>query len=107
MIADRRRTGAFARAIAEVVAPGDVVLDVGTGTGILAMLAAKAGARRVYGVEHADVAEVAVRLVEANGLADVVRIVRSAARALVLDEKVDVVVSEWLGSLALVEGMLG
>ncbi len=45
MVSDHTRTNAFAAAIREVVQPGDVVLDVGTGTGILAMFAAKAGAR--------------------------------------------------------------
>ena len=106
MVADRRRTDAFAAALRQVVKPGDVVLDVGTGTGILAMMAAKAGAARVYAIDQADIAEAARRVVAANGLDGVVEIRQGAAAELQLPERVDVLVSEWLGNLAYVEGML-
>lgn len=106
MVADRRRTDAFAKAIREVVRPGDVVLDVGTGTGILAMLAARAGARQVYAIDQSDIAKVAANLVKANGLSDRVKILKGPAADLQLDEPVDVVISEWLGHFAFVEGML-
>jgi protein arginine N-methyltransferase 1 len=53
MVSDKRRTDAFAAAIAETVKPGDIVIDVGTGTGILAMLAARAGASQVHAVDRA------------------------------------------------------
>ena len=105
MVSDTRRTQAFAEAIAQVVRPGDVVLDVGTGTGILAMLCAKAGAARVYGIDQAAVAQSAANLVKANGLQDCVKIMRGSAREIELDEKVDLIVSEWLGNFAYVEGM--
>ena len=106
MIADRRRTNAFARAIAEVIRPTDVVLDVGTGTGVLAMLCAKAGARRVFAIDQADICQAAANLVKANGLSRKVRVLQGPAAELVLDERVDVIVSEWLGNFAFVEGML-
>ncbi len=106
MIADRWRTEAFARALRQAVRPGDVVLDVGTGTGILAMIAAKAGAKRVYGVEQSPIAQTAANLVKANGLSDRVKILRGPANAVNLDERVDLLVSEWLGHMAFVENML-
>ena len=106
MVSDQPRTNAFAAAIREVVRPGDVVLDVGTGTGILAMLAAKAGAKRVYAVDATDIAEVANALVRANGLSDRIQVIRGRASELQLDRKVDLVVSEWLGNAAFAEGML-
>ena len=68
MICDRVRTEAFRRAIESVVRPGDVVLDVGAGSGILSLFAARAGAARVYAVERTTVATVAQMLAAANGL---------------------------------------
>ncbi len=106
MVSDRTRTDAFAAAIREVVQPGDVVLDVGTGTGILAMLAAQAGAKQVYAIDATEIAEVATGLVQANGLSDRVQVIHGRADEVQLDQKVDLVVSEWLGSAAYVEGML-
>ena len=106
MVSDRFRTDAFAAAIREVVQPGDVVLDVGTGTGILSMFAAKAGARKVYGIDATDIAEVATDLVKANGLSDQIQILRGRAGELQLDQKVDLIISEWLGNAAFAEGML-
>jgi len=106
MVSDRFRTDAFAAAIREVVQPGDVVLDVGTGTGILSMFAAKAGARKVYGIDATDIADVATDLVKANGLSDQIEILRGRAGELQLDQKVDLIISEWLGNAAFAEGML-
>lgn len=106
MVSDRARTDAFAAAIREVVQTGDVVLDVGTGTGVLSMLAAKAGAKQVYGAEMTDIAAVAMELAERNGLADRIEFCRGPAGDLQLDQKVDVLISEWLGHAAFAEGML-
>ena len=53
-----------------------VVLDVGCGTGILSMFAARAGAKQVIGVECSKIAESAAKIVETNNLADVVTIIK-------------------------------
>ena len=106
MIADRWRTEAFGRAIRQVVRPGDVVLDVGTGTGVLAMIAAQCGAARVYAVEQSPIAQTAANLVKANGLTDKVTVLRGPASEVALDEPVDLLISEWLGHMAFVENML-
>ncbi len=70
MLHDERRTGDYLRALAAAVRPDDVVLDIGTGSGVLAVAAARAGARRVYAVEASDIAEVAARVFEVNGVQD-------------------------------------
>lgn len=105
MVSDKPRTDAFAAAIKEVVKEGDEVLDLGTGTGLLALLAAKAGARKVYGLDDSDVAEIATKLVDSNGLTGAVDIIRCNANDFDLGNTMDVIVSEWLGHLAFAEAM--
>jgi SAM-dependent methyltransferase len=106
MIRDEARTEAFRRAIEVVVRPGDVVLDVGAGSGILSLFAARAGAARVYAVEATSVASVARELAVANGYGDVVQVFQGDAMEIELPEQVDVIVSEWLGGFGIDEGML-
>lgn len=106
MVSDSPRTNAFHAAINEAVQPGDVVLDVGTGTGILAMFAAQAGAKKVYAIDATDVSEIATELVKANGMSDRIDVIHGRADDLQLDQEVDVIVSEWLGHAAFTEGML-
>ena len=106
MICDRVRTDAFRRAIDSVVKPGDIVLDVGAGTGILSLFAARAGAARVYAVERTTVAVLAQELAAANGVAEVVEVIQGDITEIELPERVDVIVSEWLGGFGIDEGML-
>lgn len=106
MVSDQPRTSAFAAAIRETVRSSDVVLDVGTGTGILAMIAAQAGAKQVYAIDQAEIAKTAANLVKANHLAERVRIFRGPAADLELPKKATLIISEWLGNAAFVEGML-
>ena len=106
MICDRVRTDAFRRAIDAVVRPGDVVLDVGAGSGILSAFAARAGAARVYAVERTAVAALAQELAVANGFGEIVEVIHGDVTDIVLPERVDVIVSEWLGGFGIDEGML-
>ena len=106
MIRDRVRTEAFRRAIDSAVRPGDIVLDVGAGSGILSLFAARAGAARVYAVEQTSVAVLAQQLATANGVAEVVRVIQGDVTEVELPEPVDVIVSEWLGGFGIDEGML-
>jgi SAM-dependent methyltransferase len=106
MICDRVRTDAFRQAIDAVIRPGDVVLDVGAGTGILSLFAARAGAARVYAVERTTVAVLARELAEANGAGDIVHVIQGDIMDVELPEHVDVIVSEWLGGFGIDEGML-
>nr|CCA19515.1 arginine Nmethyltransferase putative [Albugo laibachii Nc14] len=83
-----------------------VILDVGTGSGILAIWAAQAGATKVYAVEATDIALQARKLVKANDQEDVVTIIQSKIEDVTLPEKVDVIISEWMGYFLLRESML-
>lgn len=107
MIRDSARTEAFRQAIAAVVKPGDVVLDVGAGSGILSMFAAKAGARTVYAVEQTEIAALAAQLVQKNGLGNIVQILQTDIHTLELPETADVIISEWLGTIGVDENLLG
>ncbi len=106
MLRDSVRCKAFQRAISEVVTPGCVVLDIGAGTGILSMFAAQAGAKTVYAVEQTKIAEVATQIVAANGLSDQVKVLQGDMATLELPEKVDVIISEWLGGYGVDENLL-
>jgi hypothetical protein len=87
--------------------PGDVVIDVGTGTGILAAAAAQAGASRVYALEVGHVSRLAERLFEANGVADRITLVHGLSTSVRLPERAGVLVSELIGDEPLGEGVLG
>lgn len=103
MLADRLRMDAYERAIAARVKPGMRVMDLGTGTGILAMWAARAGAE-VVAVEPHAVVEVARRIADDNGLGDRIRFVRGDARAIPAED-VDLVVTECMGNFFVTDEM--
>lgn len=105
MIGDHARTDAYRRAIEACVRPGDVVLDVGAGSGILSLFAARAGALRVYAVEPSPIGAVIEDLAKANGLEKKVRVRRCQVEDLDIHEDVDVVISEWMGYFGLAECM--
>ena len=67
MLNDRERTDCFIRAISQNIKAGDVVVDIGTGTGVLAMAAARAGAEHVYAIEAGEMAGLAEKLIAENG----------------------------------------
>lgn len=108
MVRDAVRTTAFRNAIAAEVKEGDVVLDVGAGSGVLSLFAAQAGAARVYAVERSPTATALARhLVAANGLEKTITVIEGDVRQLQLPEQVDVIVSEWMGTLGIDENMYG
>ncbi|XP_048413082.1 protein arginine N-methyltransferase 6 isoform X2 [Stegostoma tigrinum] len=121
MIADSARTGCYRRALQGGLRPAAgleprarvsllrdrTVLDVGAGTGILSVFCAQAGAARVYAAEASAVmAERAREVVEANGLSGRVWVLRGRVEEAELPERVDAIVSEWMGYGLMYESML-
>lgn len=105
MLADAPRVDGYAAAIEALVEPGMVVLDAGTGSGVLAALAARKGAR-VYAVDNSDAVRWAEGTMEASGLADRVTVLRGDVATIELPEPVDLIVTETFGALALAEGAI-
>lgn len=110
MLADRPRNAAYAAGLAAAGLAGRSVLDIGSGSGLLAMIAARAGAARVVSCERVpSVAETARTIVAANGLAGRVRVVTGQSTQLSLEElggPFDVIVSEILAQDVVLEGVL-
>lgn len=133
MLTDHNRMAAYHAAIVgnSEVFKDKVVMDVGTGSGILACWAAQAGAKRVYAVEYTDMANHARNVVRANGLDHIVTVIQGAVEEVVLPEEdwerfgltlqngkqqeqgekkdqrvVDIIISEWMGYFLLRESML-
>ena len=105
LLADGVRVQAFAAAIRTAVRPGDVVLEVGSGAGVLAVLASQAGARRVYAVERTGLAEVAAAVARENGVGSKARVIEGDALAIRLPERADLLITETIGHLGLEEGL--
>ena len=106
MLRDSIRNAAYRDALHATIRPGDVVLDVGAGTGILSMFAVQAGASRVYAVERSTIVTVADALAKTNRFSDRISIINDDIENVSPPERVDVIVSEWLGTLGVDENML-
>ncbi len=106
MLNDVERVRAYEKAINEVVGPNDIVIDIGTGTGVLAMLAARAGARHVYAIEEGGIAEAASRTFAASPFAERLTLLRGRSTKISVQEPATVIVSEILGHDPFDEGVL-
>ncbi|KAG6914800.1 hypothetical protein DXG01_015231 [Tephrocybe rancida] len=111
MIQDKVRTSTYAHFILTNPAlfRDAVVLDVGCGTGILSLFAARSGAKRVIAVDASDIAERAAKIVKANGFEDIITVVRGKVEDITLPDdikQVDIIISEWMGYALLYESML-
>ena len=112
LINDPRRTQAFRDALAAVIQPGCTVLEIGTGSGILAILAAQAGAGRVMTCEHQPLmAKIANDTVRDNRLEDTITVIAKGADQLILGEDLpepaDVLICDVFTGALLEAGGLG
>lgn len=94
LLAQPQRLSAMHDAIRAAVGPGDVVVEIGTGVGTYAVMAARAGASTVYAIEPDRVAEVAAKVFEVNGVEDRVVLIRQRVEEVELPRKADLLISE-------------
>lgn len=106
LLSDRMRTRAFKNAINHIVKPGQSVLDIGAGTGFLSFLCVKAGAARVYAVEHDDVISLARLAAHTNKMDSKVYFLKRHSTKIKLPCKMDLIVTETIGNSGLDEGIV-
>ncbi len=98
MLTDEARMTAYAASIRAAVRPGDVVLELGTATGVMALLACQCGAKRVYALEPSDVLQLAKQAAKDNGFEDRIVFIRAFSTQIELPEKCDVLISDLRGA---------
>jgi len=111
MLADSQRNTAYAQAIEAQIRPGDIVLDIGCGSGILAMMAVRAGAKHVYAIEKDKLlASAAKEIIELNGYGKDITIIPKLSSEIIvgkdIPEKADCLVTEIFDNALLGEGVL-
>jgi len=105
MLADQPRMDFYHAAITGKVRPGDRVIDLGTGTGILAAFASRCGAAQVYAIDHSGILKHARRLAAHNQIENV-EFISSHSKNFTLPEKVDVILHEQMGDFLFDEAMV-
>jgi predicted RNA methylase len=104
LLSHKSRISKFQAALEQTVTSDSYVVDIGTGSGILAMLAAKAGAKKVTALEiDRGTAEYARKSIRKNGLDDTIEVINAHFSDFIPDEPADIVVCEMLSSILLIE----
>ncbi len=98
LVLDKVRCDAYRDAIHRTVKPGNVVVDLGAGTGLLSFFALEAGARHVHAIEVSPIAKVAAELISANNFRDRITLHRKNSKNVRLPERCDVLLTETLSS---------
>jgi len=106
MLSDKVRMDAYRDAIFKTVKPGDIVVDMGAGTGLLSIWALQAGAKKVYAIEKTDAINLAREVAKANNYLDKIDFINSNSIDVKLPELANVLVSETLGSFGIDENTL-
>ena len=108
MLKDKIRTGSYEKAILnnKEIFKNKIVLDIGSGTGILSIFACFAGAEHVYAIEYADIADYSKEIIKKNNLENKITVFKEKVENVELPcEKIDIIISEWIGYFLLNESM--
>ncbi len=105
MLSDRVRVGNYAAGIKSLIQPGQTVVDLGTGNGILSMLAAARKPKKIYALDHSRFIDVARQLADSNNI-DCIEFINKNSRSFEPSEKVDVILHEQMGDDLFSENML-
>ena len=107
MLADQFRMQCYRRAINQLVQPGDIVADLGTGMGVLAMMAIQAGAAHVYAVENRpQVVAITKEIIARNDMAERITLIEGDAREITIDAEVDLIINELIGDFGTDENIV-
>ena len=106
MLSDKIRTHTYCEAIAEKTSKDSTVIDLGSGTGILSLAAAKAGAKKVVAVDRARISKVSEKIFHDNGFDKIIQVINQDIENTTINEKFDLLVSEWMGVHVFQENML-
>ncbi|MFK8008630.1 MAG: tetratricopeptide repeat protein [Saprospiraceae bacterium] len=111
MLADTDRNDAYQKAIEKIIDKDSIVLDIGTGSGLLSMMAARAGAKQITACEmHQRLASTAKQITKRNGFEDIITVFAKKSNDLKVGEempaKANIIISEILDCGALGEAVL-
>ncbi len=107
LLSDRNRNQSFYRALSNVITSESTVLDIGSGTGIWAVAAARLGAKRVVAIEHEPLLIGVIKaLATENGVAGKLDVILGDSRQVQLSNEFDVVISETIGHLVFDESIV-
>jgi protein arginine N-methyltransferase 1 len=101
MLNDEVRMQAYLKAMKKAITPKSIVLDIGTGTGVMAFFALKFGAKFVYAIESNDLIHIAEEMAQKNCLSSKMKFIKDLSTNISLEEKADVIVSDLRGALPL------
>jgi len=105
MLSDSVRMKAYKKAIFKAVKKGFTVCDIGAGSGILSFLCAQAGAKKIFAIEEGNIIDEAKEIAKLNGLSSKIRFFKGHSTDITLPQKVDLVVSELIGTGGINEGI--
>ncbi|MDQ3194057.1 MAG: methyltransferase domain-containing protein [Bacteroidota bacterium] len=105
MLADKSRMDTYHEAITRYVNKDDIVIDLGTGTGILSFFAAKKSPRKIYAIDHGKIIESAKKIAVHNKISNI-EFVNANSRSFSIKEKADIIIHEQIGALLFDEHMI-